>query len=54
MALEGKEISGGVLRVVSVRDLKQHYPKTADANPPTAMVPSSVRFGAKKRIVPRS
>ena len=54
MALEGVEISGRILRVVPVRDLKQRHLQQADPNPPAVMASSSVRFGAKKRMVPRS
>jgi len=54
MALEAVEISGRVLRVVSVRDLKRHQPQQGDLEPPAVTVPSSRRFGAKKRMVPRT
>jgi len=54
MVLEGVEISGRVLRVVSVRDLKRHQPQQANPEPPAVTVPSSRRFGVKKRMVPRT
>jgi hypothetical protein len=49
--INGKEAFGNILRVVSVRDLKAHYParKNGEATSATAFVPSSVKFGAIKK-----
>jgi hypothetical protein len=51
MAIEGTEFSGVLLRAVSVRELKQHYPKVSDPSTSGAPIftPSSVRFGTKKK-----
>ena len=51
MAIDGMQMSGSTLRVMTVRDLKQHYPQpTAPASAPTAaFVPASVKFGTKKK-----
>jgi hypothetical protein len=52
MAIEGMKISGSPIRVVTVRDLKQHHPASADQTVSAAapaFVPSSVRFGIKKK-----
>lgn len=53
MAIEAIELSGRILRIVSVRDLKQHHPKsTIQGSMPTpSLVPSSVKFGARKKRV---
>ena len=51
MELGGAEVSGSVLRTVSVRQLKQHHTSNPviTAAPALAFTPSSVRFGAKKK-----
>ena len=51
MALAGVEVSGVVLRTVTVRELKQHYPQNPAVRTSTALsfTPSSVRFGVKKK-----
>lgn len=51
IALNGKEEFGNVLRVVSVRELKQHFPRrgSAEGASATSFVPSSIKFGAKRK-----
>jgi len=52
MAIDGTKLSDSIVRVVTVRELKQHK-VASNANPRAATVaaftPSSVRFGAKKK-----
>jgi hypothetical protein len=52
MAIEGMQLSGDPLRIVRVRELKQHHRAPAEpvaaAAAPT-LVPSSLKFGAKKK-----
>ena len=47
MVIEGMQVSGSALRVMTVRDLKQHHPESAA--PAVAFVPTSVKFGTKKK-----
>jgi len=50
MALDGMEFAGGKLRVVTVRELKQHRSaSTMGTTGATAFMPSAVKFGAKKK-----
>jgi hypothetical protein len=52
MAIDGAKLSDSIVRVVTVRELKQHK-VASNVNPTTATLatftPSSVRFGAKKK-----
>ena len=45
------QVSGSTLRVMTVRDLKQHRPESAATTSAlaAAFVPTSVKFGAKKK-----
>jgi hypothetical protein len=49
MALEATKFADGVLRVVTVRELKQHHPAGPSAVPSTSFMPCSVKFSAKKK-----
>lgn len=51
MSIEGTQVSGSTLRVMTVRDLKQHHPESTPPTsaPTVAFVPTSVKFGAKKK-----
>jgi hypothetical protein len=50
MALDAMKFADGVLRVVTVRELKQHHPAgVSSAVPSIAFMPSSVKFGTKKK-----
>lgn len=50
MALDAMKFADGVLRIVTVRELKQHHPAgTSSAVPSIAFMPSSVKFGTKKK-----
>lgn len=54
MVVEGMMVSGKVLRVVTVRELKQHHPTPVglDSGSPSAAIaftPSSLKFGSRKR-----
>jgi len=51
MALEGAEMSGAILRTVTVRELKRHHSANpaVGAAPALAFPPPSVRFGVKKK-----
>lgn len=53
MAIEGMKLADSVLRVVTVRELKQQKSAHANSASGTSAVavftPSSVRFGAKKK-----
>jgi hypothetical protein len=50
MALDATKFADEVLRVVTVRELKQHHPAgSSSAFPSTSFMPSSVKFGAKKK-----
>lgn len=52
MAIDGTKLLDSIVRVVTVRELKQHQVSSnADSGAATVAVftPSSVRFGAKKK-----
>lgn len=49
MAMDAMQLGDNVLRVVTVRELKQHHKPGPSTSTPTSFMPSSVRFGAKKK-----
>ena len=54
MVVEGMTVSGKVLRVVTVRELKQHHPAPAgpdsgSSSASIAFTPSSLKFGSRKK-----
>ena len=51
MVIEGMQVSGSALRVMTVRDLKQHHPESvaSTSTPAVGFVPTSVKFGTKKK-----